>query len=470
MNIEDKFSNHVKSVFDEYEDETADQGWAELLKKYPDKQAAAVQPRGSSAMRLWIGGIAASILVACFILFFATEQNKNKEDLTSKKTIAKNGETPVAATENKTEENISEENIAGANTEIIKEVARPLIARQMKPEVGTYSISDHTKPKEITLSVPAVQAADVPKHVVKEPVAQTPIASHVPQNAIASSKKPDSVKKPVAFSEFLANESKAASAKGSAKEKKQIGNTSFDVYAGTFFNYFEDNPAKLNAGFGFNANVKVSKKIYLSLGAGLSENKIAYENSLPRGALDAFTSSFPLNSSNELSGAVNSPTGGNGPAGPNGATGATGANGTPNISFTSRTSGPSTDVKINATLINLDIPIALKFYAGKGERFYFLTGVNSNSYINQKYMQTYSTFNYLSQTTENNEQEVEGSKLSGFDFASSAIFAIGINQDLGKKNTLTFEPFYRPSLRGLGDKNIRLNTIGINLKLNLKNQ
>jgi hypothetical protein len=447
MNIDDKFSNHVKSVFDEYEDGSADQGWAELLKKYPDRGLGAAKPRKVIPMQWWLGAVAASVLLACFILFFANEQPTDQVQVADKEHTEIPGDTPPVV-------------------EPEKEIhaAEPAATTAHEPGVaiaGTvHNTTTYIQAEPIASQPYAEQPVTEQKPVQQEPIIQqVPIVEQVTkENPATAFNTTDQEKKPTSIEDFLDQETKNAPALA-ANEKKSKSLTSFDIYAGTFLNYFENNPAKMNAGFGVNANVKISKKVYLSVGAGLSENTIAYENSLPSGSVDALTSSFPLSSPAQGLNSTAKPGGGS--------SGAIESN-PPNVTFASKTSGPSTDVSVNAILLNLDIPIALKFYAGKSDRFYVLTGINSNSYINQKYMQSYSTFNYLSNTTETKEQEVEGSKLNGFDFANSAIFAFGISQDLSKSTTLTFEPFYRPSLKGLGDKNIRLNTIGVNLKLNLK--
>jgi hypothetical protein len=118
-------------------------------------------------------------------------------------------------------------------------------------------------------------------------------------------------------------------------------------------------------------------------------------------------------------------------------------------------------------LLNLDLPIVFKFYPTKKQNFYISTGINSNSYLAQRY-----DFNYraTNQNINNGQptfyEETEKSRLNGFNFANSAIFAIGINQKLGKNTSLIFEPYFKPAIGYMGSNNLKINTAGLNLKFN----
>ena len=403
---DDKFSNHVKTVFDSYDDGLADQGWEQLEKKYPLKTK-------SKPLYWWLSGVAAAILFIGFILFYNPETTINDID---QKVVANNPDLtlPKADTALQITGKRSFEKKAPEG-----EVEKALVNELT--EVGLIANNTISAENELRNSGNVTEAAIA---VVSEKNTGDSESS-----IVAARPTTDSLSQKLSLEDFLKKES-ALNVRSAQVSDKTKGNstTSFDVFAGTFVNYFENNPVKVNAGFGINANIKVSKKFYLSMGAGVSENQISYENSLPSTARQALMSSFIR------------------------------ADG-----------GPSDDVKINATLLNLDIPIALKFYPGKSTNFYLLTGINSNSYINQKYVESYNSFDFASNSVVNNQQQVEEKRLKGFDFANSAILGIGFNQPLGKGNVLIFEPYFKPSLKGIGDKNIRLNSIGLNLKLNINN-
>ncbi|MNR33694.1 hypothetical protein D3C85_1513870 [compost metagenome] len=110
--------------------------------------------------------------------------------------------------------------------------------------------------------------------------------------------------------------------------------------------------------------------------------------------------------------------------------------------------------------------MVVKFFPSKKQDFYISTGINSSSYITQKYTYNYNWSNFGVKNGEAQvQQETEKSSLKGFDFANSAIIAIGINQNIGK-NVLIFEPYYKPALSTMGDKNLRISSAGLNLKFN----
>jgi hypothetical protein len=251
---------------------------------------------------------------------------------------------------------------------------------------------------------------------------------------------------PITTEEFLKEQSKIAATKAEAKvkeKKTKVRNNSYEIFTGTFLNYFGDNDVKVNAGFGLNANLKVSKNLFLSVGAGISQNNIAYQSYTPNQQKGLLYDAAPSYSTN---------------------TGGSAVTNTLQAGYISNT-------KLNAQLLSLDLPITLKFYPTKKQNFYFSTGFNSNSYFAQKYDYTYTlnSSSSFSSSAQSELEKTEKSKFKGFDLANSAIFAIGINQKFGKTNSLTFEPYFKPAIRDMGDKNLRINTVGLNLKLNFGN-
>ncbi|MES2847435.1 MAG: hypothetical protein V4685_00145, partial [Bacteroidota bacterium] len=150
--------------------------------------------------------------------------------------------------------------------------------------------------------------------------------------------------------------------------------------------------------WGIAGGFKVSKSLSLSVGAGISKNKITYESGF--GHSDLLTD-----------GAFNSVS----------------TPGSGNYSYS------NVETSVNAQLLNLDLPITLKFYPTKKQNFYLSTGINSNSYLSQQYNYNYSFTNLaINNGLATYKEETEKSKLKGFDFANSAIFAIGINQKISK--------------------------------------
>jgi predicted metalloprotease len=240
--------------------------------------------------------------------------------------------------------------------------------------------------------------------------------------------------------ELLIEQSKLAANKNGQKVKeKKIKNNknSYEVFTGTFLNYYGNNEVKVNAGFGLNANLKVSNGLFLSVGAGISQNKISYQSYSPntsKGVLyDAVAPTYSVSSG-----------------------------GSTNMLQT----GYVSNTKLNAQLLSLDLPIILKFYPTKKQTFYLSTGFNSNSYFAQKYDYTYTvtSTSAVASNIKSEYGESEKSKFKGFDLANSAIFAIGFNQKIGKTNMLIFEPYFKPAIGNMGDKNLKINSAGLNLK------
>nr|WP_294874376.1 hypothetical protein [uncultured Pedobacter sp.] len=401
--LDDKFSNHIKAVFEEFDTEGADYGWAELRKDFPPKS-------NHKPLYLWLSGIAASLLIAG-VLLFNTYNNDSVKNVTEQNNITKAN--PVAP--QKTDSNLD----TAANKEI-NSFDKTIVSAKIVKGIAPVSLEE----KQL-----------IPVKITDTTLNKEPNRDSINLLANVVAVKPDSVKttKPTTL-EFLQKENekenKSVLASTGKKAREDKKNALFDVYTATFLNYYADNPVKVNAGAGFNANIRLNKNVYLSMGAGISETNITYQSSVPSSL------------SNLSSGAADA-------ALMNGYV--VGANGT----------------KLDARFINIDIPVAVKFYPGKSGKYYFSTGVNSSTYLNQKYSSSISGFNPYSNSYSDFKGKTEESNFKGFDFANSAIFAVGINQSLGKSSTLTFEPFFKPSLRGYGDKNIKINTAGLNLKLSL---
>lgn len=401
----------IKSVFEDADDGGSENGWLALREKYPEQ---------SKKLPIWwITGIAASILVV-FGLFLWVNKSPKEIEHTTQTVQTKTDVKPTTGSKQQEQPIILKQD--KVVTSPIEKVGQPLVLAQedtfikaVEPKVIEKKVK--INPIENSAAVNAIAQAGVAHKIdtVKEKIQQNSVIANnpvvIPSETINTKKTTE---------EFLKEQTKLL-AKSSTKveEKSKAIKNSIDVFTGTFLNYYADNAVKLNAGFGVNANVKVTKGIFLSFGAGVSQNKIDYKNSVP---VAAVASSDALNSYVAKGGMVVS---------------------TSSIS----------DVKINAQLLNLDLPVTLKFYPTKKQNFYVAAGVNSNSYLNQKYTYGYNvnTVSSLGYTSEPKE-EVEKTKLKGFDFANSAIFAIGINQNIGKSNSIIFEPYFKPAIGSMGEK------------------
>ncbi|SOD14627.1 hypothetical protein [Pedobacter xixiisoli] len=435
---DEELVKQINSVFDDYDDGLGEQGWTELRKKYPEKE-------NKKLPIWWLTGIAATLLVVVGLYFsnaFDTEKVILRANHTPKESVLPNNSinrTESASTtaidsiaseinpflknlqkQNSKSRNVSEDakyDIAQSSpTNLVKE-ANPIIlnsiTEQLKPSntiENSNTVIASTKSDE---KVIANAGMETPKEVIEQP------------------SKPK-----LSTEDFLKEQSKIlANSETKSMKKNSSSTTTLDVFTGTFFNYHDDNEAKLSAGIGLNANIKVAKNLVLSLGAGISQNKVSYENKVPVEVSQAMFSS--------REGAMNMAP----------------SNGVYSVTATN-------DVNFNGQLLSIDLPMVVKFFPSKKQDFYISTGINSSSYITQKYTYNYNWSNFGVKNGEAQpRQETEKSSLKGFDFANSAIIAIGINQNIGK-NILIFEPYYKPALSTMGDKNLRISSAGLNLKFN----
>lgn len=441
---DEELIEQIKVVFDDYDDGLGEQGWADLRKKFPEKE-------NKKLPIWWLSGIAASLLLVMGLYFgevFNTEktilQNAKNNKIETPSTTNSGHITPQndSITENQVA-TVEEPPVVQKRTQqatqpseqVIAEnplIASNLAVAEKQLEKNTVSPVETTKnnpPATAVVDNGSMVTTTKTENNQVAGIAQTEV---VPKNTLE--KGTPSTK--LSTEEFLNKESqKLANNKNKNLEKNSSSKTTLDVYTGTFFNYHDNNEAKLSAGVGLNANVKVTKNLVFSFGAGISQNKVSYENKVP---MEVSTSMFAARD-NAMSLAPSS---------------------------TVYSATATNDVSFNGQLLTIDLPMAVKFYPTKKQDFYISTGINSTSYLSQKYTYNYNWSNFQVKNGEAQQrQETEKSSLRGFDFANSAIIAIGINQNLGR-NTLIFEPYYKPALGTMGDKNLRISSAGLNLKFN----
>lgn len=438
---DEKLAQQIKSVFEDYDDGFGEQGWAELRKKYPEKESKKLPI-------WWLSGIAATLLLVIGLYFsnaFDTEKvilraGTKKQTYQSPESVItdSDGSKPtanLATTQQKRDsfppsrKGNSDQLEYGAdkatqyivqgntpNTSLAKEGS--LVAPN--PNVTTTQPSSTTGNENTTVTLPKNNEGVIANATIE------------PKNE--ANEKP--VKPKLSTEDFLKEQSKMLANNESKNIKNNTSKTTLDVFTGTFFNYHDDKEAKLSAGVGLNANVQVTKNLVFSFGAGISQNKVSFDNRVP---VEVSQAMFASKDNGLVQNAPSS-----------GAYSATAAN----------------DVSFNGKLLSIDLPMVVKFFPSKKQNFYISTGINSSSYITQKYTYNYSLSNFGYRNGEAQQQtETEESSLKGFDFANSAIIAIGINQNIGK-NILIFEPYYKPALSTMGDKNLRISSAGLNLKFN----
>lgn len=443
---DEELAQQIKTVFDDYNDGLSEHGWSELRQKYPEKE-------NKKLPIWWLSGIAATLLIVAGVYLnnvFDTEKVILRADIAPKENPIKENNIVENKNENfspsDTENTIGKNNSSVAKTHSSnrlnnsftterQHLAQNITVTNKKSEKEVNNITtteNNGSAKPLTANEnnnQIIASVQIDKHNVTENIAPDKTIDTVEKNA-----KPTKL----STTDFLNEQSKILANSNTNKENKQNGRsqTTIDVFTGTFFNYHDDNEAKLSAGVGLNANVKVAKNVVLSFGAGISQNKVSYEHKVPVEVASAMFESK------------------------NAALNAAPSNGT------AYSATATNDVSFNGQLLSIDLPMVVKFYPTNKQDFYISTGINSSSYLTQKYTYNYNWSNFnVKNGEEQPQQQVEKSRLKGFDFANSAIFAIGINQNIGK-NVLIFEPYYKPALSTMGDKNLRISSAGLNLKFN----
>ena len=437
---DDELVRQVKSVFEDYDDGLGEQGWTELRQKYPEKESKKLPI-------WWLTGIAATLLLIVGLYFGnAFDQEKvilqagtiKKKNQSQENTITDKGNrtTNLDTASSKAYlvpqkgSNDQLENVINNTTQYI---AQGNVTDNANQKESNPTIANLNAEPTLTSMVKEHNSSLVAASTKTEEKVITNAAAHNNANAGEPATKPK-----LSTEEFLKEQSKIlANNNDKSTKKNNTTKTTLDVFTGTFFNYHDDNEAKLSAGLGLNANIKVTKNLVLSVGAGISQNKVSYENKVP---VELSQAMFAARANSLV---FDSPTN----------------NATYSVTATN-------DVNFNGQLLSIDLPMVVKFFPSKKQDFYISTGINSSSYITQKYTYNYNLSNFGVRNGEAQpRQETEKSTFRGFDFANTAIIAIGVNQNIGN-NTLIFEPYYKPALSTMGDKNLRISSAGLNLKFN----
>ena len=438
---DEELAKHIKDVFEDYNDGLSEHGWAELRKKYPEK-------RNKKLPIWWLTRAAATLLLVLGLYF---NNSIDTEKIALKVNTSKTDSSFKQAAENKKTEDIAKATATNVSTKSEKAVDKNngIISAPLQLRTQQVKTANHTTNEKLAGTTAGAKEQTNIGIINDNLVASANqtntnnIDNKLNQGneaAVETSSKTDNETKNTKLSteEFLNQQSKILAANDNKKETKKNNapNTTLDVFTGTFFNYNNNNEAKLSAGAGLNANVKVTKNLVFSFGAGISQNKVSYENKVP---VEVSQSMFA--SKADMSASL-----------------------APSSNMYSATA--TNDMSFNGRLLSIDLPMVVKFFPSKKQDFYISTGINSSSYITQKYTYNYSSSNFSYRNGEAQpHQETEESTLKGFDFANSAIIAIGINQSIGK-NILIFEPYYKPALSTMGDKNLRISSAGLNLKFN----
>lgn len=470
--MEEPFDRHlikkIKQVFDDYEDPLADYGWAELRKKYPSR-------RVKRPLILWMSSAAAILLVLSGLWFYkpAVTVIENQDEIAKSDTDKINtkgtkkenaNESPLVRNENQVTDStavIAESNKNKTESRLNpvtqsekhafdttgKKLPGGLPEIKITPDVlvSNQTNRTHFRPENETVVIKKLEQksdrfsyGDLdngrviitnPAPVVKDKLLTDTVEDVNPSMPVINAlTKTDEKEKPRLsdLPEMPAENNK----KISQKTKKMA----FSVYAGSYFNYAEGSQNNLNFGAGVLSDIPLSRNLKLSTGLSIAKNTLNFNTELPQTAVNSLNSaSFILDS--KVSGNYNSV------------------------------------MDYQADLLALDIPINLKYQIlPESNTFYVSAGLSSGAFISEKYTYQYQTFAPASANAyaiQSKEDDVE-KNLNSFNLARTLNFSFGLSTNLGKTQNLTFEPFLKYPLGGLGSQNLRFGAAGINLKLNFK--
>ena len=433
--FDNHLGNHIREVFDNFEDPAADAGWQLLREKFPARK----KDRG--IIWLWFGTAAAVLLLALGIgtwiflkkydtakFFYKPEKtyrDKNKPVDEVQRPVKKqaaasgayNNKTGIAA-------NTSRRNLTP--------IAIPKLA-PIKPANKNIApgSTPNNSPAESLIVDNKATASNKPIVIKPEESAVVAHDSAINKNSIAVI--PKSVSKPA--NPFLTNKDNSSTEheqNETAQKSSPAKPVQYSVYAATFFNYAKGSDTKLNIGVGVTADIRLTENLKLSTGVAITQNTLNFDDQSIQASIPAFLSTAfaygGANANNVLA---------------------------------------SSNNNYNAQLVALDIPTNLKYeFDPQKNSNYILVGLSSGAFISETYTYQYNTPNvYYSQ------QPLTKTTTNGFGnfyFAKTLNFSVGMGYPLSKTNRLIIEPFLKYPLDGLGSQQIRFGAGGVNLKFDFQ--
>ncbi|RKR82611.1 hypothetical protein BDD43_2796 [Mucilaginibacter gracilis] len=466
--FDDSLKSRIQDVFDNYEDDSAHEGWLLLREKYPEKE----KRRG--IIWLWWGGVAAVLLIFLGIALWLNGNSALKNNFVKhshathtgtdikgrpiNKDTVEHQKYPLAANNKKTNingNNTTNQTPVGKQHNYAKRMLKTTTAHSMahqyisKNGIGTHQqksvgsvegdSQQHTAQtvKPGSTNTPIAEGQNIPK--------ETPIVNGVNDSAkfagTQSQPKPAETVKPPAKElkrlTFIAQNPIGQKNKNNADNAVKFG-----VYAATYFNYAKGSDNEFNVGAGLSSEIKLVGRLKLLTGVAINQNSLNYQSAIPAKADKYLAYSIADQSRGLLLYSTPPPSGG--------------------IVVTASASPILQNYQ--ASLIGLDIPLNLKYQFNQNDT-YVAAGFSSGTYINETYNFVYK---YPSNTINTSNQNTKTKAFfNTFDFARTLNLSFGVGYPLGKKNTLIIEPFFKYPLDGLGSQDLKFGAGGVNLKLNL---
>lgn len=403
-----RIADKIRDVFENFEDPSSEQGWQELRKKYPETR--------TRPLFFWYSSAAAVIAVLFWFFFFNNTSNQTR--IITEKNYAS---APKSSQNLQSESSITNQQQVNNNSadKVHFRVSHVIINDNIKQqEVEQNSaptlFAERSEPK----SEEKTQELNVPLNSLSEPAMtqnqQKQTSELAQNNNQENNNSPGTLKD-------LKTENQEE------KKVKTPKNIVIGVYAGSFVSYADGSEGNVNLGAGLSSDFRLNRRLKLSTGISLSKNRLSYNENSPSNDYGSFQVSQGI------------------------------------------AAGTFTAINdYQAELLNLDIPINLKYSLSPGKNSaYVQAGLSSGTYITERYAINSSSFNSMIGTSSNPDKQVINKSLEHFDLLRTLNFSFGFNTRIGKNQSLGIEPFVKYPLGNLGSENLRFGSTGINVKLNL---
>lgn len=404
-----RIADKIREVFDNFDDPAADQGWQELRKKYPETNRR--------PLLFWFSSAAAiMILTSLFFLY--------KDDQKQEKIFAdRNFSSPA-----RSDDSVKSEELP-LNNEITDTVASEKVITDVKYAL-VINRNQNRASQNIISTTNLFAVKEKPElednHKENKPLLSNlsePDQEEKSDTMVLAQKNIGEVKPQIQLNN---SETKDTKEKRLKSPKNRDKNIVLGLYAGSFINYAEGSESNINLGAGFSSDFRINNRLKLSTGINLSKNSLTYNEDTPSNAYGSFQPSSAFATSTLIS-----------------------------VS------------NYQAELLNLDIPVNLKYSFSPGENStYIQAGLSSGTYLNERYAISFSNFNSMIGASFSQDEQVVSKKLNHFDLMRTVNLSFGFTTKIGKNQSIGIEPFIKYPLGGLGSENLRFGSSGINVKMN----
>jgi len=493
--------NHIRKVFEKVEDPSADEGWLQLRKKFPEEEAK----RRAFAWMWWAAAAVIFLFLGIGVWMYSKNNQAQKyeaknekpapsENLVSGKKQDTNTKPASVHTENPAKTNPGSVAAAQLNTPKIPAATNgnkpgrvnPLISGSTsgnrgylaKTPAGNNKAANNSpaqqsaaapnvtnraavtampKPNQSAGNSPGQQLATAPNVNNPTPAAVIPKTNPAAGNSPAQVAAAGTANNSTHATDTVKPKQHAKSINDMFADNQPVNTKKIDgnsakvrlgVYAATYFNYAKGSSNNANLGAGVTAEIKIAKNLKLVTGVTIAQNSLNFNTAVPESTQSSFAVPAASNSFSTYSLA--------GPA-------------KANVLYSAANVASVPSLKnYDANMVGLDIPLNLKYdFNPKKYDFYVLAGLSSGTFINETYTYQYNYPALFSPSLQQIQDETSRKNFDGFYFAKTLNVAFGVGYPLGK-NQLILEPFLKYPLDGLGAQNIRFGAGGINLKFNFQ--